>query len=366
MVERKYNSRIEALLEAAEKRILVMDGAMGTSLQAYKLTEGDFRGDRLKTHNQDLQGNNDILCLTRPEVVGQIHRDFLAAGADIISTNTFNGTRISQSEYGCESLAYDINLAGAKLARAAADEMSAGGAPRWVAGSIGPTNRTLSISPDINRPEYRAISFDDLKDAYKEQARGLVEGGADYMLIETIFDTLNAKACIVGIFELEEELGRTIPIALSVTVTDLSGRTLSGQTVEGFWHSVRHAQPISVGLNCSFGAQDLRPFVRELSKSADTLLCAYPNAGLPDEMGEYTETPEVTGSELGEWAKSGFLNIVGGCCGTTPAHIAAIAKAVKQYQPRHIPTMDLAMRLSGLEPGTIAPPRPTSAQGDAS
>lgn len=350
------SKRIEKLNKLAHDHILVMDGAMGTSLQGCKLSEADFRGDEFKSHSQDLKGNNDILCITQPEVLSKIHNEYLEAGADIICTNTFNGTSISQSEYGAEQHAYDINFKGAKLARDAADEWTKKDPekPRFVAGSMGPTNRTLSMSPDINRPAFRAIDFDTLKDAYKLQTEGLLDGGADYMLIETIFDTLNAKAAIVAIEEVAEERGQKIPMALSVTVTDLSGRTLSGQTVEAFWHSIRHAKPLSVGLNCSFGAQDLRPFVRELSKAADTLLCAYPNAGLPDEMGDYTETPDVTAGELSEWAKAGFLNIVGGCCGTTPAHIKAISEAVKKYPARHVPDLEPAMRLSGLEPLTVA------------
>jgi 5-methyltetrahydrofolate--homocysteine methyltransferase len=340
----------------ALKNILVMDGAMGTSLQDCKLTEANFRGSQFKDHSDDLKGNNDILCLTQPEIIAKIHNEYLEAGADIICTNTFNGTSVSQSEYALEGQAYEINAVGARLARQAADIWTKKdpSKPRFVAGSMGPTNRTLSISPDISRPGFRAIDFDTLKDAYKEQAEGLIAGGADYILIETIFDTLNAKAAIVAVEEVSEKLGQKIAMALSVTVTDLSGRTLSGQTVEAFWHSIRHAKPLSVGLNCSFGAQDLRPFVRELSKSADTLICAYPNAGLPNEMGEYTETPDVTAGELDEWSSSGFLNIVGGCCGTTPAHIKAISEVVRNYDARHVPDLEPALRLSGLEPLTVA------------
>ncbi|MCK5041015.1 MAG: homocysteine S-methyltransferase family protein, partial [Sphingomonadales bacterium] len=288
----KLPPRAAQIKKLALKHILVMDGAMGTSLQACKLSEADFRGTRFADHSDDLKGNNDILCITAPDVISKIHHEYLEAGADIICTNTFNGTSISQGEYALEKCAYEVNLQGARLAREAADiwTKKTPDKPRFVAGSMGPTNRTLSISPDISRPAFRAIDFDTLKDAYFEQAEGLIAGGADYLLIETIFDTLNAKAAIVAVEELSEKLGTPIAMALSVTVTDLSGRTLSGQTVEAFWHSIRHAKPLSVGLNCSFGAQDLRPFVRELSKAADTLLCAYPNAGLPNEMGEYTET----------------------------------------------------------------------------
>jgi 5-methyltetrahydrofolate--homocysteine methyltransferase len=349
------SKRIELLRMEAGERILIMDGAMGTALQAYKLDEDQFRGERLKSHNSDLKGNNDILCLTQPDILREIHAAYLDAGADIICTNTFNGTSISQAEYGLGAMAYDVSFAGARLAREAADAVARVDRPRFVAGSMGPTNKTLSISPDISRPEYRAVTFESVVEAYKESARGLLDGGADYLLLETIFDTLNAKAAIVGIDELADELGKYIPLALSVTVTDLSGRTLSGQTVEAFWHSVRHANPVTIGLNCSFGAQDLRPFVREMSKIAPTLLCAYPNAGLPDEMGDYTETPDVTSDELQEWATSGFLNVVGGCCGTTPAHIAAIARAVEGIAPRQIPDEATAMRLSGLEPLTVVP-----------
>lgn len=343
------------ITKLAKNHILVMDGAMGTSLQGYKLTEADFRGTLFAKHSDDLKGNNDILCLTMPDVISKIHNEYLEAGADIICTNTFNGTSVSQGEYALEDQAFEINKQGARLAKEAADEWTkkTPDKPRFVAGSMGPTNRTLSISPDISRPGFRAIDFDTLKDAYREQAEGLLAGGADYLLIETIFDTLNAKAAIVAIEEVSEERGEDISMALSVTVTDLSGRTLSGQTVEAFWHSIRHAKPLSVGLNCSFGAQDLRPFVRELSKAADTLLCAYPNAGLPNEMGEYTETPDVTAGELEEWASSGFLNIVGGCCGTTPAHIKAINQVVQNHASRHVPDLEPALRLSGLEPLTV-------------
>ncbi len=343
------------LYETAKSRILLLDGAMGTALQNYRLEEAEYRGDMFQDHNSDLKGNQDILNLTRPDVIQAIHEAYLEAGADIIETNTFNATRISQADYGTEESAYEINRAGAMLAREAADKLSKStGQQRFVAGALGPMNKTLSVSPDIDDPAYRAVSFDEVKDAYKEAVAGLLEGGVDYFLIETIFDTLNAKAAIVAIGELGEELGRELPLALSMTVTDLSGRTLSGQTVEAFWNSVRHARPISVGLNCAFGAQDLRPFVRELSRYADTLICAYPNAGLPDELGEYTETPDVTASELGEWAKSGFLNIVGGCCGTTPDHIRAIANAINGLSPRTVPEAESALRLSGLEALTVS------------
>lgn len=350
-----YLSKIDQLLEAAQTGILVLDGATGTSLQGFKLEEGDFRGERLATHNQDLKGNNDILCLTRPEIVRAVHDGFLEAGADIIETNTFNGTSISQADYATESLAYEINKQGAEIARQAADDWTekTPDKPRFVAGSMGPTNKTLSVSPDVSNPGFRSVSFDEVRDSYRTQAEGLVDGGVDFLLIETIFDTLNAKAAIMGLAEMNVERGTNVPLALSLTVTDLSGRTLSGQTVEAFWNSVRHASPFAVGLNCSFGAADLRPFVAEIGKLADCLVIAFPNAGLPNELGEYDETPDVTASELNEWATAGLLNIVGGCCGTTPAHIAAIAETVADIAPREVPERPRALRLSGLEPMNI-------------
>ncbi len=346
---------IDLLLGLAKERILILDGAMGTALQALKLGESDYRNAGLEKHNKDLKGNQDLLNLTAPEKIQKIHEDYLLAGADIIETNTFNGTSVSQSEYATEHLAYEINFEGARLACAAVDKIGKDtpDRPRFIAGALGPTNKTLTVSPRVSDPTYRAISFDAMKDSYKEAARGLMKGGADFLLIETIFDTLNAKAVIVAIEELKEETGSDIPLAISLTVTDLSGRTLSGQTVEGFWYSVRHAKPFAVGLNCSFGAQDLRPFIAELSRVADTLICAYPNAGLPNELGEYTETPDMTASELAEWAKSGFLNIVGGCCGTTPDHIKAIAAQVEEYDPREVPVRKPYLRLSGLEALTV-------------
>jgi 5-methyltetrahydrofolate--homocysteine methyltransferase len=346
--------RFDKLLTEARERILILDGAMGTLLQGLKLGEADYRGARFAKHNRDLKGNQDILNLTQPEKIRAAHVAYLEAGADIIETNTFNATAVSQAEYGTEALAFEINREGARLAREAADAAAEKtGTARFVAGALGPTNKTLSVSPDVSDPVFRAITFDVMKDAYKEAAKGLVEGGADFLLVETIFDTLNAKAAIVGIAELEEQKGRKVPLALSLTVTDLSGRTLSGQTVEAFWYAVRHANPFAVGLNCAFGAQDLRPFVAELSRVADALILAYPNAGLPNELGDYTETPDMTASELAEWAKSGFLNIVGGCCGTTPDHIREIAKRVARFHPRQVPHHAPALRLSGLEPLTI-------------
>ena len=357
MAEIRDLTAVAALLKAeAVKRILILDGAMGTALQAYKLDEAAFRGGRFADHGQDLKGNNDILNLTRPDVLGEIHAGYLAAGADIIETNTFNATSISQADYGTEDLAYEINLEGARLARRAvnAQNEKTPDQPRFVLGSMGPTNKTLSVSPKVSDPGFRAVSFDEVREAYKEAARGLIDGGADFLAVETIFDTLNAKAAIVGIEELAEECGGEIPIILSMTVTDLSGRTLSGQTVEAFWHSVRHANPLAVGLNCSFGALDLRPFVAELARLADVMIISFPNAGLPNELGEYDETPEVTAGELGQWAADGLLNIVGGCCGTTAAHIRAIAEAAANAAPRAIPESAPALRLSGLEPLTVA------------
>ncbi len=348
-------ARRAALYAAAKDRILVLDGAMGTMLQRRKLVEADYRGDRFKGANSDLKGNHDILNITRPDVILDVHREYLEAGADIIETNTFSGTWISQADYHLEAAVHDINLQGAKLARQAADEYTAKdpSRPRFVAGALGPTNRTASLSPDVNRPDFRNISFDELKDAYKEQARGLTEGGADLLLVETVFDTLNAKAAVFGIYELFDELGEEWPLMISGTITDLSGRTLSGQTTEAFWNSLRHAQPFSVGLNCAFGAQQMRPYVAELSRVADVRVSAYPNAGLPNQFGEYDEPPHATAAHLREWAEHGLVNIVGGCCGTTPDHIRAIADSVKGVKPRKVPVIPPQLRLSGLEPFSV-------------
>jgi 5-methyltetrahydrofolate--homocysteine methyltransferase len=346
------DKRIVALKATAEKRIIIMDGAMGSCLQGVALGEADYRGERFKDHPIDLKGNHDILNITRPDVIRDIHMQYFRAGADIAETNTFSATPVSQGDYDMANLAYEIAKAGAELAREAADAMTleTPHQPRYVAGAIGPTNKTLSVSPKVEDPGYRAISFDELKDAYKVNAKGLLDGGADYLLVETIFDTLNAKAAIIAVEELKDERGEDIAISLSVTVTDASGRTLSGQTVEAFWRSVRHADPLTVGMNCAFGAKDLRPFVGALAQEADTFLCAYPNAGLPDELGEYTEAPNETASELSNWANDGILNFVGGCCGTTPAHIKAIADIVKNCPPRVVPSQAHELRLSGLEP----------------
>lgn len=348
----------EKLLAQAAQRILITDGAFGTEIQNRKLTEKDYAGTLGLSHEQ--KGNNDILALTKPDVLEAIHRAFFEAGADIAETNTFSANRISQADYGAEHLVREINLASARLARRIADEYEAKDAengirrPRFVAGAIGPTNKTLSLSPDVNDPGYREIDWDTLVDVYKEQAAALVEGGADFILIETVFDTLNAKAGIMAIRQLEHDLGREVPIMLSMTLTDLSGRNLSGHTVEAFWHAVRHARPITIGLNCSFGATQLRPHVKLLSEIADTLIMVYPNAGLPNELGAYDELPETTAKLVKEWAESGQVNILGGCCGSTPAHIAAIARAVQGIPPRKLPVPETVTRLAGLEPFTMA------------
>lgn len=341
--------RINALTAALGERILILDGAAGTMIQRHKLDEAAYRGDRFTDWGQDVGGNNDLLNLSQPQIIKSMHQEYLDAGADIIETNTFSSTTIAQADYAMEDLAREMNLAGAALARAAADAASTPDKPRFVAGAIGPTNRTCSISPDVNDPGARNVTFEELSDAYKEAARALIEGGVDTLLIETIFDTLNAKAAVFGVEELFEELGFRVPIMLSVTITDQSGRTLSGQTTAAFWHSMRHAQPLSVGVNCALGPDLMRPYVAELSAIADTYTSAYPNAGLPNAFGEYDETPESMTHHLGEWAQSGLVNILGGCCGTTPDHIAAYAKAVQGVAPRTPAPANPAMRLSGLE-----------------
>lgn len=348
-------TRLTALNEALRQRILILDGGMGTMIQSFKLEEADFRGERFADWPQDVKGNNDLLILSRPDVIADIERAYLDAGADIIETNTFNSTRVSQADYGMEELAYELNLEGARIARRVCDEKTAQtpDRPRFVAGVLGPTSRTCSLSPDVNNPGYRNITFDALVDNYSEATRGLVEGGADLIMIETIFDTLNAKAAIFAVQGVFEELGVELPIMISGTITDASGRTLSGQTTEAFWNSVRHAKPISIGLNCALGAKELRPYLEELSSKADTHVSAHPNAGLPNAFGEYDETPEQTAELVGEFAAAGFVNIVGGCCGTTPEHIRAIAAAVSKHPPRQIPDIPKACRLSGLEPFTI-------------
>ena len=382
------NARDRLLREAA-KRVLITDGAFGTEIQNWKLTEADYAGDLGLA--KDAKGNNDILALTRPDVPDTITRAYLDAGSDIVSTNTFSANRISQADYAAEHLVREINLASARIARTAADEYATkDGRPRFVAGAIGPTNKTLSLSPDVNDPGYREIDFDELKDVYREQVDALLEGGVDFILIETVFDTLNAKAAIMAVIEagqakrrpvpsasegllraparsgagagladarpgfslaLEEEV---IPVMISMTLTDLSGRNLSGHTVEAFWHAVRHAKPVTIGLNCSFGAAQLRPHVQVLSALADTLIMVYPNAGLPNDLGEYDERPDQTAALVREWADRGQVNILGGCCGSTPAHIAAMARAVEGLAPRVLPVPEVATRLAGLEPMTLA------------
>ena len=347
----------QALLEAGmAQRILLLDGAMGTMIQNRNLVEADYRGELLAAHSKDLKGNNDILNLTRPKIIVEIHEAFLDAGADLISTNTFNATRIAQADYGTEELVPEINREGARIARAAADAASlqTPDRPRFVVGSLGPTNRTASMSPKVEDPGYRNVTFDELRVAYREAASSLIEGGADLLMIETIFDTLNAKAAIFAVHEVAEIHDQEIPILVSGTITDRSGRTLSGQTVEAFWNSVRHAKPLAVGLNCSLGAEQLRPHLLELARVADVPVSAHPNAGLPNEMGEYDEVPATTAEHLGEWAGAGLVNIVGGCCGTTPEHIRAIADAVAPHPPRNIPKIEPRTRLSGLEAFEIA------------
>ena len=346
------NAREQFHAQAAQ-RILVCDGAFGTEIQNWRLSEGDYAGSLGLARDQ--KGNNDILALTKPEVPATIHRAYFEAGADIAETNTFSANRISQADYAAEHLVREINLESARMARAIADEFEAeDGRPRFVAGAVGPTNKTLSLSPDVNDPGYREIDFDYLKAVYREQIDALVEGGADFILIETIFDTLNAKAGVMAALEAGEALGRDLPIMVSMTLTDLSGRNLSGHTVEAFWYAVRHARPLTIGLNCSFGAEQLRPHIRTLSGIADTLIMAYPNAGLPNELGEYDEAPATTAALVGEWARAGQVNVLGGCCGSTPKHIAAIAETVRDLPPRVVPTPEVRTRLAGLEPFTMA------------
>jgi 5-methyltetrahydrofolate--homocysteine methyltransferase len=343
----------EALTAALRERILVMDGAMGTMVQRHGLSEEDFRGARFADWGQDVRGNSDMLSLTQPDVIRAIHREYLEAGADLVETNTFSAQRISQADYGMQDLAYELNVASARLAREACDAASTADRPRWVIGALGPTNTTASISPDVNDPGKRNITYDRLVEAYLEQAQGLVDGGADLLLVETIFDTLNAKAAIFAIETLFEQRERRWPVVISGTITDASGRTLSGQVTEAFWNSVRHARPLAIGLNCALGAADMRPYVAELSRVADTFVSCYPNAGLPNAFGEYDEAPDQTAAVLEEFAGSGLVNLLGGCCGTTPEHITAIARASADKPPRTVPTIAPALRLSGLEPLTI-------------
>ncbi|MGZ8335364.1 MAG: homocysteine S-methyltransferase family protein [Allosphingosinicella sp.] len=343
----------DQLRAEAARRIIVKDGAYGTEIQRRRLQEAEYRGTLDLARDQ--KGNNDLLNLTRPELVREIARSFAEAGADILATDSFNANRISQADYGAEHLVREINVEAARIIREVADEAEArDGRRRWVAGALGPTNKTLSLSPKVNDPGFREIDFDTLSDVYVEQIEGLVEGGADFALIETVFDTLNAKAAIHAAHRVEETLGRELPIMLSMTITDLSGRNLSGHSIEAFWASVRHARPLSVGLNCSFGAAQLRAHVAALSRIADTLIMAYPNAGLPNDLGEYDEGAETTAAQVRSWAEQGIVNIVGGCCGTTPDHIRAIADTVKGYAPRLVPERERRTLLAGIEPMILA------------
>ena len=348
--------RIKALKAAAKARVLILDGSWGVMFQKRGLSEADYRGERFKDHPGQMKGNNDILCLTRPDIVAELHDQYYAAGADISETNTFSSTSIGQGEYAQEAAVRDINLAGARIAREVADRWTAKEPhkPRFVAGSIGPLPVMLSMSSDVNDPGARKVTFDQVYTAYLEQARALHDGGVDLFLVETITDTLNCKAAIKAILDLEDEGYEPLPIWISGTITDRSGRTLSGQTVEAFWNSVRHAKPFAIGLNCALGADLMRPHIAELSRIADTLVSAYPNAGLPNAMGEYDETPDQTGHQLHDWAHDGIVNILGGCCGTTPDHIRHVADAVRGMTPRQIPERPKAMRLAGLEPFELA------------
>ncbi len=341
-----------ALEKAASERILIIDGAMGTMIQRHKPTEEDYRGTRFADWHRDVKGNNELLVLTQPKMIQDIHEQYLEAGADIIETNTFSAQVISMADYGMEDLSVEMNLAAAKLARAACDKYNklTPEKPRFVAGAVGPTNRTASISPDVNNPGYRNVSFDELRAAYKDQVIGLIEGGSDIILIETIFDTLNAKAAGFATLEAFDETGIELPIMISGTITARSGRTLSGQTGEAFWYSMRHLRPFSVGLNCALGAELLRPYVAELAKVADVRISAYPNAGLPNAMGEYDETGEEMACKVEPWMADGLINIIGGCCGSTPDHIAHIAEHAKHHKPRRVAAIAPKLRLSGLEP----------------
>ena len=345
------------LLEAAAReRILILDGAMGTQIQGLSLEETHFRGERFAGCECHLKGNNDLLTLTQPQAIEDIHFAYAMAGADILETNTFSSTRIAQADYGLTEVVYELNRDGARLARRAALKAQAiDGKRRFVAGALGPTNRTASMSPDVNNPGYRAVSFDELREAYGEQIRGLIDGGSDILLIETIFDTLNAKAAIFACEEIFAELGLRLPIMISGTITDRSGRTLSGQTPTAFWHSVRHARPFTIGLNCALGAAAMREHIEEIAGVADTFVCAYPNAGLPNEFGLYDESPEAMAAAIADFARDGLVNVVGGCCGSTPEHIRALAEAVRGLAPRPIPNIEPRMRLAGLEPFTLTP-----------
>jgi len=352
----KAMSSLQALKNLFESRIAVLDGAMGSMVQTYKLQEKDFRGTQFADHPKDLQGNNDLLCLTRPDVIEGIHAAYFAAGADIVETNTFNSTTISQADYGLEAQVTALNLAAAAVARRAAQKAEAATPGRrcFVAGAIGPLNRTLSLSPDVNRPDYRAVSWEEVVTAYQQQARALIAGGVDALLIETIFDTQNAKAALFALEDVFAEAGRRLPVMISVTITDASGRTLSGQTINAFYHSIAHAKPFSVGINCALGGSAMRPYVEELARIADCYVTCYPNAGLPNAFGEYDESPADMAKVLGEFAANGWLNMVGGCCGSTPRHIAAIAEAVAKLPPRQPAPSRPELWLTGLEPVLVA------------
>lgn len=341
-----------ALEQAASSRILIIDGAMGTMIQRHKLQEDDYRGARFKDWHRDVKGNNDLLVLTQPKIIQDIHEQYLAAGADIVETNTFNAQVISMADYGMEALAQEMNVAAANLARAACDTYSklTPDKPRFVAGAVGPTNRTASISPNVNDPGYRNVNFDELRAAYKEQVKGLIEGGSDIILIETIFDTLNAKAAGYATLEAFDDTGIELPIMISGTITDRSGRTLSGQTAEAFWYSMRHLRPFSIGLNCALGAELMRPYIADLAHISDARISAYPNAGLPNAMGEYDETPDDMACKVEPWLADGLINIIGGCCGSTPDHIQHIAEHAQAHKPRAPIQLPPKMRLSGLEP----------------
>jgi len=337
---------MNTIQECLKERILIIDGAMGTMIQRHKLAESDYRGERFKDWPSDVKGNNDLLSITQPAIVEGIHKEYLEAGADIIETNTFSSTAIAMADYGMESLAYELNVASARVARKAADEYTAKNPskPRFVAGAIGPLNKTLSLSPDVNNPGFRAVTFDEVANAYYEQIKGLVDGGVDLLLIETIFDTLNAKGAIYAIKKFfRDTKQKELPVMISGTITDASGRTLSGQTLEAFYISISHANPISVGLNCALGATEMRSHIEELSQIASCYTSAYPNAGLPNAFGEYDEQPHETAHILEEWAEEGFVNIVGGCCGTTPDHIKHIADKVKKFKPRELPVLEPAL-----------------------
>lgn len=344
--------RIAALKETVARRIMIIDGGMGTEIQTRRLSEAEYRGERFKNWHRDVKGNNDLLVLSQPSLIREIHDSYFAAGSDIVETNTFNAQVISMADYGMEEFAYEINLEAARIARAAADAWTAKtpDQPRFVAGALGPTNRTASISPDVNNPGFRNVSFDELRSAYFEQAKGLIEGGADVLLIETVFDTLNAKAAGVAVLDAFDDKGVELPLMISGTITDRSGRTLSGQTPEAFWYSMRHLKPFAIGLNCALGAEAMRPYIAEIAAVADTYVLAYPNAGLPNAMGEYDETPHDMSCQIEPWARDGLLNIVGGCCGSTPGHIAEIKAHVSKHPPRKPAEPPVKMRLSGLEP----------------